>query len=223
MSKEVNNSNVSSTNSSTKKVLRNYNGEPLKPGEKLVPIIQDDLFIAENVTNPDSITYVGFNGKLIKAVLTAIPEESTREAFSQRNYSINETMNKYWSKDCISLDEAKDEYDLDLGSSPSTEDECLPPDAYYLLQDLIKPLLGKSPKHALAFLLKATGVDGKEFADKMKLGHDAANTVRKEAERILEEGIANYDVDNLKANKSKNEAYYLEAAYDILDRLMDLI
>ncbi len=132
-------------------------------------------------------------------------------------------MNKYWGKDCISLDEAKDEYDLDLGSSPSTEDECLPPDAYYLLQDLIKPLLGKSPKHALAFLLKATGVDGKEFADKMKLGHDAANTVRKEAERILEAGIANYDVDSLKANKSKNEDYYIEAAYDILDRLMDLI
>ncbi len=216
-------SNVSSTINASKAILRNYNGEPLKPGEKLVPIIQDDLFIAENVTNPDSITYVEFNGKLIKAVLTAIPEESTREAFSQCNYSINETMNKYWGKDCISLDEAKDEYDLDLGSSPSAEDECLPPDAYYLLQDLIKPLLRKSPKHALAFLLKATGVDDKEFANKMKLGHDAANTVRKEAERILEAGIANYNIDSLKANKSKNEAYYLDTAYDILDRLMELI
>ena len=28
---------------------------------------------------------------------------------------------------------------------------------------------------------------------------------------------------SLKANKSKNEAYYLDTAYDILDRLMELI
>lgn len=216
-------SNVSATINASKTVLRNYNGEPLTPGEKLVPIIQDALYIAENVTNRDSLTYVGFNGNLIRAVLTAIPEEATREAYSQRNYSINEAMNKYWEKGCISLDEVKDDYGLDLGSSPSAEDECLPPDAYYMLQDLIKPLLKKSPKHALTFLLKVIGVDGKEFADKMKLGHDAANTVRKEVERILEAGIANYDVDSLKANKSKNEDYYVETAYAILDRLMDFI
>ncbi len=223
MSKTVNNSNVSSTINASKAILRNYNGELLKPGEKLVPIIQDALYIAENVTNRDSLTYVGFNGNLIKAVLTAIPEEASREAYSQRNYSINEAMNKYWEKGCISLDEVKDDYDLDLGSSLSAEDECLPPDAYYMLQDLIKPLLRKSPKHALAFLLKVIGIDGKDFADKMKLGHDAANTVRKEVERILEAGIANYDVDSLKANKSKNEDYYVETAYAILDRLMDFI
>lgn len=215
--------NVSSIINASEAILRNYNGEPLKPGEKLFPIIQSDLFIEENVTNPDSITYVGFGGKTYKAVLTAIPEYSVPEARAQNNYTINDEQGRYWDKECISLDETKDEFGLDLGASPSAEEVFIEPDALALVKELIQPLIDKSPKLAYAYLLKATGISGKDFERAMKLGHDAANTVRKEAERILEAGIANYDIDSLKANKSRNEDYYLKAAYDVLDRLMDLI
>ncbi len=59
----------------------------------------------------------------------------------------------------------------------------------------------KSPKHGLATLLRLIGVQGKEFENKMQLGHDAANKVRKDADGILEKGLKNFNATEFRANK----------------------
>lgn len=207
-----------------KKEPRNYNGEPLKPGEVLVPMIKDDLFIQENVTNPDSIVQVGRNGKFRKAVLIAVPEEYASVVRSDNNLIINEDLGHYATKEnCISLDELQDEFELELGTVPSFEDSLFESDEMEMFKAAIAPLLKKSPKHGLATLLRLTGSEGKEFEKAMQLGHEAANNVRKDVDAIIAAGLKNFNAAEFKASKSSKEEYYLQAAYEILDKLVELI
>ena len=56
----------------------------------------------------------------------------------------------------------------------------------------------------------------------MHLGHDAANTVRKQAEDFLRCGLVNIDINGIHSKKSKNTAYYREEAYHLLDALLKM-
>ena len=57
----------------------------------------------------------------------------------------------------------------------------------------------------------------------MQLGHDAANTVRKDVDAIIAAGLKNFNATEFKASKSSKEEYYLQAAYEILDKLVELV
>lgn len=206
-----------------KKQLLNYNGEPLKEGEVLVPMIKDDLFIKECVTNPDSITRISRNGKSFRAVLVAVPAEYAAVVTSDNNLEVNEELGHYTKKNSVSLNELMDEYEFEIGVESELDKKLAEQDAMDMFREYVAPLLAKSPKHAYAYLLRLTGVQGKEFETLMQLGHDAANTVRKEVDNIVSMGIKAYDVDALKANKSRNAEYYLQAAYELLDQLINLI
>ena len=74
----------------------------------------------------------------------------------------------------------------EVGVVPSFEDSLFESDEEEAFRELFSRLLKKSPKHGLATLLRLIGVQGKEFENKMQLGHDAANKVRKDADGILE-------------------------------------
>ncbi len=215
--------NVAKAIEEAKKEHRNYDGRPLKPGEVLVAMIKDDLFIQNNVTNPDSITTIKRNGKVYRAVLVAVPEEYADVVKSDNNLEINEDLGHYAKKGQISTDELQYEFELELISVPSFEDSLFESDAEEMFKAAIAPLLKKSPKHGYAALLRLIGTEGKEFENAMQLGHDAANTVRKDVDAIIAAGLKNFNAAEFKASKSSKEEYYLQAAYEILDKLVELI
>ena len=119
-----------------------------------------------------------------------------------------------------------DDYDLDLGSVPSPEDEMIARETTQetgeLFSDLIHHLIERSPKHGLAALLLLNGSKGAKFQEEMHLGHDAANTVRKQAEGYLKSGLANINMDEIQVKRSKHTDYYREEAYRLLDALLKL-
>lgn len=80
----------------------------------------------------------------------------------------------------------------------------------------------KSPKHGLATLLHMFEVRGKEFQEELNLGHDAANTARKQVDEYLAQGLGNIDIDGIKFKGSKNNDLYKEKAYHILNELIDM-
>ena len=56
----------------------------------------------------------------------------------------------------------------------------------------------------------------------MHLGHDAANTVRKQSADLLKAGLANINLDEIQSKKSKHTDYYRAEAYRLLDALLKL-
>ncbi len=202
------------------KTSLNYDCSPLKPGEVLIPMIVDDLFIQENVTNPDSITQVGFGGKTRKAVLVAVPEEYAKEVRSQNNLVINEDLGHYATKEgAVSIDEMEDEFELGLAAVPSFEEKLFDSDMTDAIREGFAPILAKSPKLGLAVILRTFGVQGKDFEEAMHLGHDAANTVRAEADRIIAVGLKNCNIEELVSHKTKYTDEYLKMANELLDNL----
>ncbi len=209
-----------------KKVLRNYDGRPLTADEVLVPIPQDDLFIKNNVTNPDSIRTYHMGDAYVKVVLTAVPKEFAEIAKSQLTFVENEMNGKYRTKNSVSLDERMENYDLETPDPlANTEATAIENDERAHARDIFgeefDKLLSISPRLAVAVLLRTKKLQGKEFSDMLHLGHEAANTLRAQADAILDVGIANYDLSCIKGNKSKNEEYYLALANEILDHLIE--
>lgn len=91
-----------------------------------------------------------------------------------------------------------------------------------LFSELIHHLIDRSPKHGLAALLLLNGSKGAKFQEKMHLGHDAANTVRKQSAELLKAELANIDLDEIQSKRSKHTDYYREEAYRLLDALLKL-
>ena len=86
-------------------------------------------------------------------------------------------------------------------------------------------LIDISPKHALAVLMKAQHIEGQDFYDKMHLSHDAACRVWKQFENLAPKGTHRFDqirLSDLKANRSKEDAYYLEEARAMLDTVLKM-
>ena len=207
-------------------ITRNYNNEPLKPGEVLVPTMYDAAFAKAHCTNPDCIKSINVAGRNFKVLYMAVPESVAKAARSSFNLSLNEQLGHYTVPNSVSLDQLADDYDLDLASVPSPEDIMMERESkaetVTLFADLVHHLIDCSPKHGLAALLLLNDVKGAEFHEKMHLGHDAANTVRKQSADLLNEGLANINMDELHIKQSKHSEYYRAEAYRLLDALLKL-
>lgn len=77
---------VQAPNQSNAPTNLNCNGHPLKANEVLVPVLEDDLFIKENVTNPDSIITLSLAGQSFQAVLEAVDKKNETIAREQFDY-----------------------------------------------------------------------------------------------------------------------------------------
>ncbi|WP_022761912.1 hypothetical protein [Butyrivibrio sp. AD3002] len=208
------------------KELRNYDGRPLKPGEVLMPMVLGEDFIKANVTNPDSIKWFTAGKSTRKVVLVAVPEEQASFARSQLNFVQNEDNGKYCKAGETPYDFTKGQYEDDVPDPLNSveafvEDKVLAAKATEMFGEYFNKLLEASPKHAYALLLIMNGVNGKEFMDMMKLGHECANVIRKEAEYLYSKGLEKIDLENIHSNRTKNTDYYKEAAEAALDHLLD--
>lgn len=208
------------------KITRNYNGEPLKPGEVLVPTMYDAAFAKANCTNPECIKTITVAGRNFKVLYVAVPETVAKAARSSFNLTVNEQLGHYAVPNSVSIDQMADDYDLDLATVPSPEDLIIEREdeaaTATMFADLVHHLIDRSPKHGLAALLLLNDVKGAEFHEKMHLGHDAANTVRKQSADLLKAGLANINLDELHVKRSKHSDYYREEAYRLLDALLKL-
>lgn len=209
-----------------KSITRNYNGEPLKPGEVLVPTMYDEAFAKAYCTNPDCIKTITVAGRNFKVLYMAVPESVAKAARNSFNLTMNEQLGHYTVPNSVSLDQLADDYDLDLTAVPSPEDMMIEQEnkaeTAMIFADLVHHLIDRSPKHGLAALLLLNDVKGAEFHEKMHLGHDAANTVRKQSEKFLKAGLANINLDELHVKQSKHSEYYRTEAYRLLDALLKL-
>lgn len=88
--------------------------------------------------------------------------------------------------------------------------------------ELVSSVIEKSPKIGYAVLLLHTGVKGEEFCGKMRLTHDLDNRVRQEAENILKDGLANFDVYSITGYKNKCNDIYKEEAYVLLNAIVEM-
>lgn len=208
-----------------KKFTANYNGEEIRPGEVMIPFEYTDLD-AETCTNPECIKTVRQGGKYFKVIYKAVPEEWAKAGKAAFNLVQNEELGHYDIPNSVSMDAVKDEYDLDLDEAPSAEavliakedrDETL-----NTFIELMHTLIEKSAKIGYAVLLMHTGVKGEEFYSKMKLSHNPANQVQKQAEGILRGGLVNLDVNTLRCYKNKFEDEYHREAYKLLDQIVKM-
>ena len=221
-----------------KKLDRNYDGIPITSDQVIVPVIYDP-FLAENCVNPDCIGKRTIAGHSFKVIYVAVNKEWAKDATSQFNLLVNEELGHY-SRIPAALKkelEKKDRPQNPFIKRAEDESEAAPAaDTDLLAQEemesekerILKPFetfLDKAPKHAYAAILMALGVKGKEFADSLRLGHDAANTVRKQVESIAPdnvESINQLNFEQLKVRNSKNDRYYIEQASKALDLLIDM-
>lgn len=207
-------------------ITRNYNNDPLKPGEVLVPTMYDGAFAKAYCTNPECIKSITVAGRNFKVLYMAVPESVAKAARSSFNLALNEHLGHYAVPNSVSIDQLADDYDLDLATVPSPEDMMIEQEnkaeTAALFANLVHHLIERSPKHGLAALLLLNDVKGAEFHEKMHLGHDAANTVRKQSADLLKAGLANIDMDELHIKQSKHNEYYRTEAYRLLDALLKL-
>ena len=139
--------------------------------------------------------------------------------------------NEYERKDkaVISVESLEDEFGYSAATAPSVEDEYIDMETLSEAQRAflrkMEQLIEVSPKHGLALLLMAMGINGAEFADRLQLGHDAANVVRQQVTDLAPDrinGLGQIDVEGLKANQSKRSEYYREEANRILDTVLKM-
>ncbi len=210
------------------KVLRDYDGRPLEPGEELVGVVLSKDFIDINVTNPDSLKIFVAGKSVRKVVLVAFSKEEAAIAKSQLHFIQNEDNGKYTPVTEETTDIQYDEGD-EKTPDPLTnveaqvEDKVLKEKAFEIFGPYFERLMAASPKHAYAFLLIMNGIKGKEFNEMMRLGHECANEIKKEVEQFYAKGLENIDLENLKANRTKNTDYYIEAANKALESLLSLL
>lgn len=221
-----------------KKLDRNYDGNPITPEQVVVPFMYDSFF-AENCVNPDCIGKRTIAGHSFKVIYVAVNKEWAKEANSQFHLLVNEELGHY-SRIPAALKKELEKKDRPQNPSvkrADDESESAPAaDADLLTQEEIESekerilktfevFLDKAPKHAYAAILMALGIKGKEFADSLRLGHDAANTVRKQVESLAPENVESVNqinFDQLKVRNSKNDRYYIEQAGKALDLLIDM-
>ena len=221
-----------------KKLDRNYDGNPITPDQVIVPVIYDPL-LAENCVNPDCIGKRTIAGHRFKVIYVAVNKKWAKDATAQFNLLVNEELGHY-SRVPAALKkelEKKDRPQNPFVKRAEDESESVPAaDADLLKQEEIKSekerilksfeaFLDKAPKHAYAAILMALGIKGKEFADSLRLGHDAANTVRKQVESLAPDSVDSINqlnFEQLKVRNSKNDRYYIEQAGKALNLLIDM-
>lgn len=139
--------------------------------------------------------------------------------------------NEYEHKDknVVSVESLEEEYGFTAAAVLSLEDDYINweslSEAQIAFLHKIELLTAVSPKHALAMLLMAMGIKGTEFADKLQLGHDAANRVRQQVLDLAPnkiDDIGQIDVEILKSNQNVRSKYYREEAKKILDTVIKM-
>lgn len=203
----------------------NYNGEEIKPNEVMVPFEYTDGD-AENCTNTECIKTVKMGGRNFKVIYKAVPcewEKATKSAF---NLVQNEQLGHYDIPHSVSMDGLMDEYELELGSTPSVEDTFMVDEdmeeTLNTFVELVYTLIEKSAKIGYAVLLMHTGVKGEEFYGRMKLSRNPANLLQQQAQSILRGGLANINVSDLKGYKNQYEEEYRSEAYKLLDEIVKM-
>lgn len=203
----------------------NYNGEAIRPDEVMVPFEYTNGD-AENCTNAECIRTVKMGGRNFKVIYKAVPQAWEKEAKSAFNLVQNETLGHYDVPNSVSMDGLKDEYELELGSTPSAEETYMADEdmkeTLNTFVELIHTLIEKSAKFGYAVLLMHTGVKGEEFYSKMKLSRNPANLVQQQAQSILRGGLANVNVSDLKGYKNQYEEEYRAEAYKLLDKIIKM-
>ena len=209
-----------------KKFTRNYNGEPIKANEVMVPFEYTDLD-AKEVTNPECISSITIGKKTLKVIYKAVDQAWEKDARAAFDLYQNEELGHYVVPNSVSRDALEDDYELELVSAPSAEDIIMATEStketVKIFVDLVSRLIEKSPKIGYAVLLIHTGVKGAEFYGRMRLAKFPGNSVRQEAEEILKGGLANFDVDGYKGYKSQLNDIYKEEAYTLLNAIVEMI
>lgn len=201
----------------------NYNGEPIGSNEVMIPFEYTELD-AENCTNPECIRSVKQGGKSFRVIYKAVPSEFAKIGTSALSLKQNEDLGHYTYANSVSMDAVSDEHGLSLDSVPSAE-ECVMAalefsDAAEKFRAVMSKLTEKHPGTAYAVLLLMEGIKGSEFHDRMRLTHNPANRVRKNAELILRNGLGNLDTDSLTGYKNKNDEYYRAEVRRLIARIL---
>lgn len=203
----------------------NYNGEAIKPDEVMIPFEYTDED-AGNCLNPECIKTVKQAGRKFKVIYKAVPQEWEKVGKSAFNLVQNEALGHYDVPNSVSMDGLKDDYELEIGRTPSAEDVVMADEdmkeALNTFVELVHTLIEKSAKIGYAVLLMHTGVKGAEFYGRMKLSRNPANLVQQQAERILKGGLANINISDLKGYKNQFEEEYRSEAYKLLDEVVKM-
>lgn len=209
-----------------KSFTRNYNGEPIKANEVMVPFEYTELD-AKTVTNPECISSITVGKKTFRVIYKAVDQAWEKDARAAFNLYQNEELGNYAISNSVSRYAMEDEYELDLVAVPSAEDIIMAAEStketINIFVNLISNVIEKSPKIGYAVLLLHTGVKDAEFYDKMRLASFPGNRVRQEAEEILKGGLANFDVESYKSYKSKFDDIYKEEAYALLNVIIEML
>ncbi len=104
-----------------KSFTRNYNGEPIKTNEVMVPFEYTELD-AKAVTNPECISSITVGKKRFRVIYKAVDQAWEKDARAAFNLYQNEEFGYYAVPNSVSRDAMEDEYELDLVSVPSAED-----------------------------------------------------------------------------------------------------
>ena len=134
------------------------------------------------------------------------------------------------NKSSVSIEGLMDKYEYcPIKGDSSPESKYIAAETYREAKkkafDALRRMVEISPKHGLAMLLMAQGISGQEFAERLKLSHDAANRVRQQILSLAPDKISameQIDMSGFKANRSKHDEYYLSEAKALLDKVMEL-
>lgn len=208
------------TSRGKKPFTANYDGEPIKPGETMVPFPCGE-YDEEACINKECIKTVYQGGKGFKVIYKAVPDKWAKTAKSALNLVQNEALGHYDVPNSISRDGVSDEYGLELGTAPSAEEETMKQndlnETMAIFVNLVKALIEKSPKLGYAVMLVRTDVKGKAFYSRMCLSRDPANRIRQQAKSVLKAGLANFDVESITHYRSKNDDVYRREALKLLN------
>jgi len=224
MAQQKNNVNNGNSNNE-EKVLRNYNGEPLKEGEILIHYFKNEAD-AENLTNPDSIRHRRIGSSNVTSVLTAF-KAGTEAGLARKQFNsyINDLNGHFHSEKTVSSDALMEDYELEKGSADND------PAVFIELQqtglEIINKLSEEAPQLMAAVIFHRAGIVGKDFEAAMKVSHDRAATINKTLSdllpRMIHEGC---EAVELKTRATAHDAYYkkiiLEHMGEVLDALMNL-
>ena len=209
-----------------KKFTVNYNGDPIREGEVMVPFPYTELD-AECCVNRECISSVTQGGRVFRVIYKAVPERWAKVARSALNLVENEELGHYDIPNSISMDKLFDEFNMEVGTSPSAEDILLGDDDQDLddtlstFAELVTSLIAKSPKIGYAVLLLHSKVKGEEFYKRIRLTRSPANRIRKQAEIILEGGLMSFDIGSLKCYKSSHDETYSKEALELLNHIIE--
>lgn len=207
-----------------KAFTRNYNGEALKAGEKMIAFEYTELD-AENCTNPECIKTIFKAGVGIKVIYKAVSEEWEKDGKAAFNLVQNEALGHYSIPNSFSIDDDRDTYEKESGLYASVEDQIVEKAEFdekvEFFRERMLYFIAKAPKIAYGVLLVYSGSKGADFAAKLRLKREGANNVRKVAQGILYNGLMNLDVELVQCKKSRYTEIYDKEARELLRHILN--